>query len=71
MAIAGDLRQAFLQMRVRKADRDALRFHWLKDLKTKQVEVLRFTRVLFGLASSPFLFGGSDKETPSKLQVTT
>lgn len=52
MAIAGDLRQAFLQMRVRKADRHALRFHLLKDLKTKQVEVLCFIRVLFGLASS-------------------
>ena len=38
VAIAGDLKQAFLQVRVRRADRDALRFHWLKDLKTKQVE---------------------------------
>ena len=55
MAIAGDLKQAFLQIRVRREDRDALRFHWIKDLASKQVETLRFTRVLFGLAPSPFL----------------
>ena len=55
VAIAGDLRQAFLQIRVRGADRDALRFHWLTNLRSKQVETLRFTRVLFGLAPSPFL----------------
>ena len=29
--VAGDLKQAFLQIRLRKSDRDALRFHWLKD----------------------------------------
>ena len=30
----------------------------LKDLKTMQVETLRFTRALFGLSTSPFLHGG-------------
>jgi hypothetical protein len=39
-----------------------LRFHWLKDLQTKQIEVLRFTRTLFGLAPSPFLLAGVIKE---------
>ena len=62
VAIAGDIKQAFLQVRVREADRDALRFHWLKDLKTKQVEVLRFTRALFGLGPSPFLLAAVIKE---------
>ena len=38
--------------------RDALRFHWLEDLKSKRVETLRFTRALFGLGPSPFLLGG-------------
>ena len=38
-------------------DRDALRFHWFKDLQTKTNEVLRFTRALFGLAPSPLLLG--------------
>jgi hypothetical protein len=35
-----------------------LKFHWFKDLETKEVETLRFTRALFGLALSPFLLGG-------------
>ena len=58
VALAGDLKQAFLQVRIREEDRDVMRFHWLKDLKTKQVEPLRFTRALFGLSTSPFLLGG-------------
>ena len=62
VAIAGDLKQAFLQIRVRREDRDALRFHWIKDLASKQVETLRFTRVLFGLAPSPFLLAAVIKE---------
>ena len=62
VAIVGDIKQAFLQVRIRKEDRDAMRFHWLKDLATKQTETLRFTRALFGLAPSPFLLGGVIKE---------
>ena len=50
VAIVGDLRQAFLQVCIRESDRDVLRFHWLKDLETREVEVLRFTRALFELA---------------------
>jgi len=57
VALAGDLKQAFLQVRIREEDRDVMRFHWLKDLQTKEVETLRFTRALFGLATSPFLLG--------------
>ena len=56
--ITGDLKQAFLQVRIQEMDRDALRFHWFKDLQTKTIEVRRFTRALFGLAPSPFLLGG-------------
>ena len=62
VAIAGDLKQAFLQIRAHKADRDALRFHWLKDLRSRQVETLRFTSVLFGLVLSPFLLAAVIKE---------
>ena len=55
---AGDLKQAFLQVRTREGDRETMRFHWLKDLETKQVEPLRFTRALFGMSTSPFNLGG-------------
>ena len=59
MALAGDLRQAFLQVRIRLEDRDALRFHWIMDKETSNVEVLKFNRALFGLVQSPFLLGGT------------
>ena len=57
VAVTGDIKQAFLQIRIRREDRDALRFHWITDQETKQVETFRFTRALFGLAPSPFLLG--------------
>ncbi|XP_022777758.1 uncharacterized protein LOC111319209 [Stylophora pistillata] len=55
IAVAGDMRKAFLQIRVKEAERDALRFHWIKDKSTEKLEVLRFTRVVFGLVPSPLL----------------
>ena len=58
VVIAGDLKQAFLQVRIREIDRDALRFHWLKDVNSQTVEALRFTRALFGLTCSSFILGG-------------
>lgn len=57
VAINGNLQKAFLQVRVRETDRDAMRFHWRRD-EHSPLETLRFTRALFGLASSPFLLGG-------------
>ena len=58
VALAGDLKKAFLQVRVKEEHRDALRFHWLRSVDSSEVEVLRFTRALFGLGPSPFLLGG-------------
>ncbi|XP_068726487.1 uncharacterized protein [Montipora capricornis] len=55
--ITGDLKQAFLHVRIKKQERDTLRFHW-KANEHSQVETLRFTRALFGLVPSPFLLGG-------------
>ena len=58
VAVAGDIKQVFLQVRIREEDRDALRFHWLKDLTSQAAGTLRFTRALFGLTCSPFLLEG-------------
>ena len=52
------IKQAFLRVRIREDDHDALRFHWFKDLNSQTVEAIRFTRALFGLTCSPFLLGG-------------
>ena len=68
VALAGDLKQAFLQVRIREEDRHMMRLHWLKDLDTKHVETLRFTRELFGLSLSPFLLGGVIDQHPKNLQ---
>ena len=57
VALTGDLKQVFLQVRIKQAERDALRFHWKPDIDVN-VETLRFTRALFGLTCSPFLLGG-------------
>ena len=58
VVIAGGIKQAFLHVRIREDDHDALRFHWFKDLNSQTVEAIRFTRALFGLTCSPFLLGG-------------
>ena len=60
--VAGDMKQAFLQISIREADRDALRFHWVKDLKNFEPITLRFARALFGLNQSPFLLGAVVRE---------
>ncbi|XP_022804811.1 uncharacterized protein LOC111342037 [Stylophora pistillata] len=58
VTVAGDIKQAFLQVCIKEQDRDALRFHLLKEPSNQIVETMRSTRALFGLTSSPFLLGG-------------
>ena len=57
VVVTADIRKAFLQIRIRENERDSLRFHWQKEPHS-EIEVLRFTRALFGLISSPFLLAG-------------
>jgi len=68
IALVGDLKQAFLQVRIRPEHRDALRFHWIKNKDPSAIEVLRFTRALFGLVQSPFLLAGTLKVHLDKLK---
>ena len=69
VAVCGDLKQAFLQVWIQVADRDALRFHWIKDKDSSRIETLRFTRALFGLVQSPFLLAGTLKQHLESLKV--
>ena len=52
-----DIEKAFLMISVAEEDRDVLRFLWLEDIKNElpKIQVLRFTRVVFGVSSNPFL----------------
>ena len=59
MFLAGDIKQAFLQIVIRETERDVLRFFWVEDLESKKPIIYRVTRALFGLGPSPFLLGGT------------
>ena len=52
-----DLQKAFLQVRIRENEGDALQFHWKSD-EHSELEMLQFTRALLRLAPCPFLLGG-------------
>ena len=45
-----------------KRRRDSLRFHWLKNPDEFQLQVYRFTRLIFGLGQAPFILGGTIEE---------
>ena len=61
--MASDIEKAFLQVGLQETERDVTRFLWLKDLNIPQaknnLQILRFTRVPFGVISSPFLLGAT------------
>lgn len=59
VAITSDIEKAFLMVGISSADRDILRLLWLKDPMNPNSRVihLRFTRLVFGLRSSPVVLG--------------
>ena len=71
-ALVGDIEKAFLMVGVDAADRDALRFLWVQDpfAKEPKVEVKRFTRLVFGVSSSPFLLNATLKYHLNKYAVS-
>ena len=44
MALTGDMKQVFFQVRIREEDRDALRFHWIRDLETQVADKARLAK---------------------------
>ena len=76
IALTGDVEKAFLMIEVENQDRDVLRFVWIDDIHKEepQLQEYRFTRVVFGVTSSPFLLNATIKfhlESFSKTDQTT
>ena len=61
VALTADIEKAFLMVSVSEEDRDVLRFLWIDDITKDEPEIvpLRFTRVVFGVSSSPFLLNAT------------
>ena len=63
VALTSDIEKAFLMVGMAEEDRDVLRFLWVDaiDKPSPEIVVLRFTRVVFGVSSSPFLLNATIK----------
>ena len=63
VALISDIEKAFLIVGISPEDRDVLRFIWVNDINEEPMRpvVLRFTRVVFGISSSPFLLNATLK----------
>ena len=59
VALVTDIEKAFQMVGISKLDRDALRFLWVEDPLNSASKIvhLRFTRLVFGLRSSPAVLG--------------
>ena len=53
--VRGDVKKAFLQIMIRRCDRDARRVLWYDDLECRNVAEYRFTRAIFGATSSTYI----------------
>ena len=57
--VTGEIQNAFLQIRVHEQDRDAQRVLWYDNLTDRNIAKYRFTRVIFGATSKPYILGAT------------
>ena len=72
IAWIADIEKAFLMISIAPKDRDVLWFLWINDVNSSDPEVVtfRFTRVVFGVSSSPFLLNATIKHHVEKYSST-
>ena len=63
VALVGDVEKRFLMVHMNETDNDVLSLLWVDDIDKAELKVitLRFTRVVFGISSSPFLLNATIK----------
>ena len=61
VALVADIEKAFLMVSITPKNRDVLRFVWFDNIQSDNPEfrVFRFKRVVFGVASSPFVLNAT------------
>ena len=72
VALTADIEKAFLMISVNQRDRDALRFLWVDNVQQREPKIitLRFTRVVFGVSSSPFLLNATIRHHLEKFSAS-
>ncbi|XP_018307562.1 uncharacterized protein [Mycetomoellerius zeteki] len=59
IGLIADIRKAFLQISVASKKRDVMRFLWKRSQGPDEFVIYRHCRVVFGIASNPFLLGAT------------
>lgn len=72
VALTADIEKVFLMIGVDERDRDVLRFLWYDNVFDEDpvLKVFRFTRVVFGVTSSPFLLNATMRHHLQQYQDT-
>ena len=68
VAVIAYIEKAFLMVSVSEEDHDALRFLWIHDINAQlpRLVILRFTLVVFGVSTSPFLLNATTRRHVEK-----
>ena len=68
IVLLGDIEKAFLNISIKPEERNLLRFLWVDDANKEEPEIVvyRFTRLVFGLVSSPFVLNATIRSHLSK-----
>ena len=57
--LCGDIERVYLHIRINECERDILRFDLVNSVKSNIIEILRFTKLVFGLTWYSFILEGT------------